>query len=55
MDDGEEHLPNEFYYPEDLETSDVGTETGISESQEVIDDFYINKEESANTNKKTAS
>ena len=40
--------------PEDLETFDVETETGITESQEAIDDF-INRQKSANTNKKTAT
>ena len=45
---------SEFYYPEDLETFDVETETGITESQEAIDDF-INQQKSPNTNKKTAT
>jgi len=54
MDEEDEYSPSEFYYLEDLETSDVETETGISESQEAIDDF-INKQKSANTNKKTAT
>ena len=49
-----EHSRSEFYYPEDLETFDVETETGITESQEAIDDF-INQQKSANTNKKTAT
>ena len=31
MDEGEEHSPSEFHYPEDLETFDVETETGITE------------------------
>ena len=44
----------QFYYPEDLETFDAETETGITESQEAIDDF-INQQKSANTNKKTAT
>ena len=39
MDEEDEHSPCEFYYPEDLETFDVETETGITESQEAIDDF----------------
>ena len=39
MDEEDEHSPSEFYYPEDLETFDVETETGITESQEAIDDF----------------
>ena len=42
------------YYPEDVETFDGETETGITESQEAIDDF-INQQKSANTNKKTAT
>ena len=54
MDEEGEHSPSEFYYPEDLETFDVETETGITESQEAIDDF-INQQKSANTNKKTAT
>ena len=54
MDEEDEHSPSEFYYPEDLETFDVETETGITESQEAIDDF-INQKKSANTNKKTAT
>ena len=54
MDEEDEHSPSEFYYPEDLETFDVQTETGITESQEAIDDF-INQQKSANTNKKTAT
>ena len=54
MDEEDEHSPSEFYYPEDLETFDVETETGITESQESIDDF-INQQKSANTNKKTAT
>ena len=45
---------SEFYYLEDLETFDVETETGITESQEAIDDF-INQQKSANINKKTAT
>ena len=54
MDEEDEHSPSEFYYPEDLETFDAETETGITESQEAIDDF-INQQKSANTNKKTAT
>ena len=54
MDEEDEHSPSEFYYPEDLETFDVETAKGITESQEAIDDF-INQQKSANTNKKTAS
>ena len=48
MDEEDEHSPSEFYYPEDLETFDVETETGITESQEAI-------QKSTNTNKKTAT
>ena len=54
MDEEDEHSPSEFYYPEDVETFDAETETGITESQEAIDDF-INQQKSANTNKKTAT
>ena len=54
MDEENEHSSSEFYYPEDLETFDVETETGITESQEAIDDF-INQQKSANKNKKTAT
>ena len=31
MDDKDKHSPSEFYYPEDLETFDLETETGITE------------------------
>ena len=31
MDEEDEHPPSEFYYPEDLETFDAETETGITE------------------------
>ena len=54
MDEEDEHSPSEFYYPEDLETFDVETETGITESREAIGDFN-NQQKSANTNKKTAT
>ncbi len=57
MDKGNEYSSNEFfmYYPKDRETSDVETETGITERQEAIDDF-INEQKSTNTNqKKTAT
>ena len=54
MDEEDEHSPSEFYYPEDLETFDVETETGITESQEAIDDF-INQQKSANATKKAAT
>ena len=50
----DKHSPSEFYYPEDLETFDAETETGITESQEATDDF-INQQKSANINKKTAT
>ena len=55
MDEEDEHLSSEFYYPEDLETSGVESETGVSESQKAIDDFYTNKQKSAYTIKKTAT
>ena len=42
------------YYPEDRETFDAETETGITKSRKAIDDF-INQQKSANTNKKTAT
>ena len=42
------------YHREHLETFDSETDTGITESQEAIDDF-INQQKSANTNKKKAS
>ena len=32
MGEEDEHSPSEFYYPEDLETFDAQTETGITES-----------------------
>jgi len=54
IEEEDEYSPSEFYYPEDLEKSDVEIERGMSESQEVIDDF-ISKQKSVNTNKKTAS
>ena len=31
MDEEDEHSPSEFYFPVDLETFDVETETGITE------------------------
>ena len=54
MDEEDERSPSVFYYPEDLETFDAETETGIIESQEAIDDF-VTQQKSANTNKKTAT
>ena len=50
MDEEDEYSPSEFYYPEDLETSNVETETGVGESQEAINNFINTK--SANTNTK---
>ena len=50
----DEFSRSEFYYPEDLEASNVETESGISDSQEAIDDF-IKKQKSANTNEQMAS
>ena len=44
----------EFYYPGNLETSNVETESGIGESQEAIDDF-IKKQKCAITNKQMAT
>ena len=38
MDEEDEHSPSEFYYPEDLETFDVETETDITECH-IIDNF----------------
>ena len=49
----DEDFRRTFYYPEDLETFDAETETGIIENQEAIDDF-ISQQKSANINKKTA-
>ena len=43
MDEEDEHSPSEFYYPEDVETFDAETETGITESQVAIDDFTNRK------------
>ena len=54
MDEEDGRSPSVFYYPEDLETFDAETETGIIESQEAIDDF-VTQQKSANTNKKTAT
>ena len=42
------------FYPEDLETSNVETESGIGERRETIDDF-MKKQKSANKNKKMAT
>ena len=47
----DEYSRSEFYYPEDLETSNIKNESGIGESREAIDDF-IKKPKSPNTNKK---
>ena len=41
-------------YPEDLEASNVETESGIGERREAIDDF-MKKQKSANKNKKMAT
>ena len=54
MDEEDEYSSSkfwQFYYLEDLEMSDVETETGIRESHAAKDDF-INKQKSANSNKK---
>ena len=32
MDEEDEHSPSEFYDPEDLETFDVETKTGITDA-----------------------
>ena len=37
MDEENEHSPSEFYYPEDLETFDGETETGITECHTIKD------------------
>ena len=50
----DEFSRSEFYYPEDLETSNVETESGIGESQEAIDDF-LKKQKRTNTNKQMAT
>ena len=50
----DEYSRSEFYYPEDLETCNVETESGIGESREPIGDF-IKKQKCANTNKKMAT
>ena len=39
MDEEDEHSPSEFYYPEDLETFDVETETGITEFHIIINNL----------------
>ena len=41
----DEYSRSEFYYPEDLETSNVKTKSGIGESREAMDDF-IKKQKS---------
>ena len=52
MDEENEHSPSEFYYPEDLETFDVETETGITESQEAIDVLSTNRKVQAQTRRR---
>ena len=53
MDEEDKHSPCQFHRdPEDLETFDAETETGITKGHEARDDF-INQQKSANTNKKT--
>ena len=47
----DEYSRSEFYYPEDLETSNVKTESDIGEGREAMDDF-IKKQKSSNTNMK---
>ena len=54
MDEEGKYSPSkfwQFYYLEDLETSEVETETGIRESHAAKEDF-INKQKSANSKKK---
>ena len=41
----DEYSRSEFYYPEDLETSNVKTKSGIGASREAMDDF-IKKQKS---------
>ena len=48
-DEKDEYSRREFYYPEDLETSNVKTKSGIGESRKAMDDF-IKKQKSPNTN-----
>ena len=50
----DEYSRSEFYYPEDLETSNVKTQSGIGEIREAIDGF-TKKQKRANTNKKMAT
>ena len=50
----DEFSRSEFYYPEDVETSNAETESGFGENQNAIDDFIL-KQKSANTNKKMAT
>ena len=57
MDEKDKYSPSEFrqfYYSEDVETSNVETATGISKSQDTIDN-YIKKQERVNPNKKTVT
>ena len=59
IDKEEKYSPSDFwqvYYDnlEDLETSNVETETRIRETQEAID-YFINKKKSTEPNKKTAT
>ena len=51
---GNEYSRGEFYYPEDLETINVETRSGIGEIREAIDDF-IKKQKSTNTTTKMAT
>ena len=45
----DEFLRSELYYPEDLETFNVDTESSIGERREAIDDF-MKERKIANTN-----
>ena len=50
----DEYSRSDFYYPKDLKTSNVTTESGIGERRETIHDF-MKTQKSANTNKKMAA
>ena len=50
----DEYSRSEFYYPEDMEMSNVKTQSGIGEIREATNDF-IKKQKNANTNKKMAT
>ena len=50
----DEYSQSKFYFPFDLETSNVETESGIGKRQQAIYDF-IKEQKGANTNKKMAT